>query len=80
MVHTGDADGNRVASPAGEPTMDEVDTFFAEPTTAPSPNPPPIPNVTENNPGTAPQPTDTDLDASAASNPSTPGEKFRSTF
>jgi hypothetical protein len=76
MVHTVTFDGYRVASSAGEPTMDEVDTS----TTAPSPTPPPSPNVTGNAPGTVPQPTDTDLDAAAASNPSTPGEKFTSTF
>ncbi len=80
MVHTGDADGNRVAAPPGEPTMDEVVAFFADPTTAPSPNPPPSPNVTGNDPGTAPQPANADLHAASASNPTTPGEKFTSTF
>jgi hypothetical protein len=37
MVHTVDADGNRVAALRDEPTMDEVVAFFADPTTAPSP-------------------------------------------
>jgi len=76
MVHTVDADGNRVAAPRGEPTMDEVVAFFTDPTTAPPPNPPPSPNVTGNDQRTAPQPADAELHAAAASNPTTPGEKY----
>ena len=80
MVHTVTFDGKWVASPQGEPTMDEVGAFFADSITAPSPKPIPSPNVTGNEPATAPQPTDVDLHAAAASDPTTPGEKFTSTF
>ena len=66
--------------PASGPTMEEINAFFADTSTAPPPNPAPSPNVTGNEPATAPQPTDVDLHAAAASDPTTLGEKFTSTF
>ena len=40
MVHSVDGDGKWVAAEGDEPMQDDINAFFADPTTAPSPNPP----------------------------------------